>query len=65
MAFSQKISSTHWIVHLQSPTRSEVKVEVHMSHEEARKLANPKGLAAVAIPAGDLGAAILHRLTSS
>ena len=68
MAFTQQISSTHWIVHLGSPSRSEVKVEVYMSREAAKQLTNPPA-GKVFIPAPeyytkthDLGSAVLDRL---
>lgn len=64
MALTQKIATGHWVVHLQSPSRSVVKVEVHMSREQAQKLLQPTtGLRAnAAPPAANIGEAVLNRL---
>lgn len=64
MAFSQRVSSSHWVVHLQSPSKSVIKVEVHMSPEEAKRLTTPEELRRTVEKPEDLGAAVLHRLTT-
>lgn len=64
MALTQKIATGHWVVHLQSPSRSVVKVEVHMSREQVQRLMQPTtGLrASAAAPAANIGEAVLNRL---
>ena len=64
MALTQKIAAGHWVVHLQSPSRSIVKVEVHMSREQAQRLMQPTtGLqASAAAPPANIGEAVLNCL---
>ncbi len=64
MALTQKIATGHWVVHLQSPSRSVVKVEVHMSREQAQRLMQPttEFRATTAAPAANIAEAVLNRL---
>ena len=65
MAFTQQISSIHWIVHMESPSKSEIKVEVHMSREAAQRLTHPpeSGVHTLNFDGfNNLGAAVLERL---
>ena len=65
MAMTQRITSGHWVVHLQSPSRSVLKVEVYMSREQAQRLLNPKigSKADPIVSTSNLGEAVLNRLS--
>ena len=43
MAFVQQVGPNHAVVHMASPTKSKIKVEVHMSHEEAERIVGVEG----------------------
>ena len=40
MAWVQQLASDRWVVHLASPSKSEITVEVHMSRTTAERIAD-------------------------